>query len=381
MIPLILFVLASVPVLAQEPPASTEAQKPAPSSEQINPQPGNPASVDAPGTNSGSAPPETTGETPEAEKKAKEALETQEQPKKAAPAEAEQAQAMLGEGRLQLEYSMMYAHFSTDQLIIDGFSILPILIIGDITVEKVRRDIFIHTVAARYKLFKALQIEVRIPYTFLFSRASEATGTATTASPNKETVASSSGLGDIETSLSYQLLQERLSFPAILVGIGFKARTGRDIFQTKDPIADPPIGSGYNSVIGTVSLVKTSDPAVVFGSVSYAYAVPRKNVVFRPKDDDPYLIDYSPGDSIRFGLGLAYALNFRLTLGFQYQQAITLSSHIDGRQSPNSFGNAISLRLGAVWRLNDRVSIDVGMSPGFSDAPDFRLDLRVPYRF
>lgn len=322
-------------------------------------------------------------EVPKDEKAVEKALQAPSEVRHATTTEAEQAQVLLGESRLQLEISETYAHFSGNQLFIDGFSILPVLIIGPIKIEKIRRDIFISTLAARYKLTANLQLEVRIPYQYTFSRSSQAAGTQTgTANPSEETFASSSGLGDVEGSLSYQVLKERLGWPALLVGLGFKARTGRDFFATADPTNNPPTGSGYNSAIGTVSVVKTADPAVLFSSLSYVYSIARRNVVFRPPEEDPRLINYSPGDSVRFGAGVAYALNYRLTMSFQYQHAITFPTRIDGKKSPNSFANSASIRIGAVWRVNDKFSIDLGVSPGLTmDAPDMRVDLRFPYRF
>lgn len=330
---------------------------------------------------------EETAETPgeAGSQEVEKALETPEEAKRpAASTEAEAAQVLSGESRLQLEITETYAHFSSNQLFIDGFSIVPILVVGDIDIQRIRRDIFITTLTVRYKLITDLQIEFRVPFQYTFTRTSTATGTTSdgTLSPNTETIAAGGGMGDVETSLSYQVSRERVGWPSLLVGLGVKGRTGRDFFETTDPASNPPTGSGYNSLIGTMSLVKVSDPAVVFGSFSYVYAQPRKDVVFRPKNQPPRLIRYSPGDSIRFGMGMAYALNYRLTLSLQYQQALTFPTRIDGKKSPNSFANSVSMRIGGVWRVNDKVSFDLGVSPGLTlDAPDFRLDLRVPYRF
>ncbi|HEY5647880.1 MAG TPA: hypothetical protein VIU33_00150 [Nitrospiria bacterium] len=331
------------------------------------------------------------GETPgqEESSEAQKALEqTAEEAEKSrtVTSDVEQAMVLIGENRLQVEVTETYAHFSSNQLFIDGFAIVPIFTVGDINIERIRRDIFITQFAARYRMTNRLQLELRIPYSIIFARTSIAAQSNVedaAIAPSEETFAKSAGMGDIETTASFQLLTEQVGRPGILVGLGLRLRTGRDFFETSDPVSDPPIGSGYNGLIGSISLVKTADPAVLFGSLSYVKAFPRNDVLFLNNEtSEAFQVDFDPGDSIRWGMGLAYALNFRLTLSLQFSQAITFPSHLDGRKNINSFGNAISMRIGGVWRVNDITSIDVGASPGFSlDAPDIRFDIRVPYRF
>lgn len=330
----------------------------------------------------GSAAPSPEQVAPESAEKAIQATEEQTRP--AASDAAQEAQVIPGRSRLQLELTETYAHFSSNQLFFEGFAIVPIVVVGNVTVERIRRDLFISTLTTRYRLTSNFQIEFRVPYIYVISRSSKAAGIQQnqTAQQSEETVASNSGLGDVEGSLSYQLLKERVSWPALLIGVGAKARTGRDVYATKSVLEDPPIGSGYNSLIGTLSFVKTADPGIVFGSLGYVYAMPRSEVVIHPSEGPPRLIDVSAGDSVRMGLGMAYALNYRLTLSFQYSQAITFPTKIDGKKVPNSLGNSISLRTGSVWRFTESTSIDIGVSIGLSlDAPDVRLDVRVPFGF
>ena len=328
-------------------------------------------------------------EKPQEEKAAEKALEQQEEEKRRpVSAEVERAGGILGKGRLQLEITQTYLHLSSNQLFIEGFGLIPILVIGEIQVERIRRDIFITVFTTRYTIIQDLQAELRIPYQITWSRTSTAAGILgrRELSPTEEESSRSRGLGDVDFGLNYKLLEERITRPALYVGLGFKARTGRDVFETEDPALDPPTGSGFNSVKASLSVAKTSDPAVLFASLSYAYALPRKDVVFRVEGRDPTLIDFIPGDSISLGLGLAFAINYKLTLSFQVQQTITFPIHTDGKtlpkKLPNSFTNAINLRMGGVWSISDKTSIDLSVSPGLSlDAPDVRIEMRIPRRF
>jgi hypothetical protein len=333
--------------------------------------------------------PPPPGGTPPAkpeEKSAETALHaTEEEKKKTVSTALEQAPSII-KGRLELEVSETYSHLNSNQLFIDGFGILPVLVVGNVQIERVRTDIFNTTFTTRYKITNDLQAEVRIPYLYEMIRVSTPSGITgrTTASANVESTSSSSGLGDVNADLSYHLLNETLTRPAIYVGLGIKARTGRDIFETDDAVKNPPTGSGFNSVSVNVNAVKVADPAVVYGSLGYAYAQPRKNVVWvNPGQNRPsVLVDYSPGDSISLGFGLAYALNYKLTLSTGYQQTVNLASYINGRKLPSSNTNAISLRFGLVWRFNAQTSMDISVSPGLSlDTPAVQVGVRIPYRF
>ncbi len=373
--------------LEETPPAAESAQPPseekpaeeppqAPAQEPVKPtEQAPPAEVHPP-----AHPP--SEEKPK-EKEAEKALKAEEERRPISP-EVEREGLIPIKGRLQLELVETYAHLSSNQLFIEGFGILPILVVGQVEVQRIRRDTFITTLVGRYKLMEGLQVELRVPYQFTSIRISTPTGIMgrTEATPNVEESSTSTGLGDVSGSLIYQLLKEGFRRPGLVVGLGFKGRTGRDVFQTEDPSSNPPTGSGFNSVSLSLSVTKTSDPAVLFGFVSYAYALSRKNVVYRPLNREPTLIDFDPGDNFGLGMGIAYALNYKLTLTTQYQQSINFSTRINGNKLPNSSTNAISLRLGVVWRINDRMSIDLSVSPGLTlDAPDVRVELRLPYRF
>ncbi len=334
--------------------------------------------------------PPAPGGTPEAkpeEKAAEKALHaTEEEKKKPISSALEQATTII-KGRLELDFSETYVHSSSNQLFIEGFGILPILVVGNVEIQRVRRDSFISTLAVSYKITNNLQAGLNIPsYQYTLIRISTPAGITgrSTASTNVEKLSRAGGLGDVSGSLSYHLLDEKLARPALYLGLGFKGRTGRDVFETKDAVKNPPTGSGFNSVNVNLNAVKTSDPAVVFGSLGYSYGFSRHNVVFvNPgQNRPPLLIDYDPGDNYSFSLGLAYALNYKLTLTAGYQQSFNFPSRVNGRKLASSATNAGSLRFGVVWRFSEQTSMDLSVSPGLTlDAPDVQFAIRIPYRF
>ena len=286
--------------------------------------------------------------------------------------------------KIVVEITQGYIHTTNNQLFIDGFGVIPILVVGNVSVKQVRKDIFSTTFALRYKVTDRLQASVSLPYTYTITRLSEPTGVTANSSvnPNQDTLGYSGGVGDVSIGVNYSLKDEGLSSPALVTGLNFKGRNGRDIFESPDSTLHPPTGSGFFSVGGSLSASKTSAPAIVFGSVGYNYAFPRYNVVFTPANKPPALVNFEPGNNFNLSMGMALSLNYNFTLNMSYAQSVNLSSHINGIKLGNSATDAITLRIGGTWRFSTKTSADVGISFGLTpDAPDFRLDVRVPLKF
>ncbi len=286
--------------------------------------------------------------------------------------------------KIQLDITESYVHTTNNQIFIEGFGVIPILVVGNVTVQQVRKDLFTTTAALRYRVTDKLQAELRVPWQYTIVRQSVPTGLSSNAvlSPNKDTLGYSNGFGDISIGVNYSIKDEGLSTPSLLGGLTFKGRNGRDIFDSPDASLHPPTGSGFFSLGGSLSASKTSAPAIVYGSVGYNYAFARKNVVFTPSNQPPVLVNFTPGNNFNISMGVAISLNYNFTLNMSYAQSVNLTSEINGRKLANSATDAITLRIGGTWRFSPKRSADVGVSFGVTpDAPDFRLDIRLPWKF
>jgi hypothetical protein len=361
---------------SQTPAPSGQSASP-PSHEQPAPQPAEATPEPAPAPPPSELAPSSGGAAKE--KSAQQSLEQTQEEKEKKKIETTPETSLI-KGRLQVEVIETYVHTSSNSLFIEGLGLLPVLILGPIEVQKIQRDILNTTLVIRYKLTDKLQASINIPWQLIFTRVAAAAGTAgggVTVNPTSDNTTSTTGLGDINGNATYQLLNEALLQPSVTVALGFKARTGQDIFET-----DTPTGSGYNSISVSINASKSSEPAVVFGYLSYAYAISRRDVVFTPPNLPARTIDYEPGDNVGFGFGIAYALNYKLTLSTQFQESINLPSAINQQELSNSMTNSASLRFGGTWRVNDKTTIDLSLSAGLtSDSADFILSLRVPWRF
>jgi hypothetical protein len=78
---------------------------------------------------------------------------------------------------------------------VNGFALLLVLVVGDITSQHVREDFLLPTFTARLGLPHRLQMDFRVPYGYELIRSVDANN-------NNQTSSSSFGLGDISASVS-----------------------------------------------------------------------------------------------------------------------------------------------------------------------------------
>jgi len=268
---------------------------------------------------------------------------------------------LLPKGTLQGESSTTWAHLSTNRINIQGFSILPVLVIGDISTENVKRDIFIQNFALKYGLLNNLQTEIKFPLRGQYERV--------TVTDTSEDTRSKFGIGDIELGVSRQIGWEGGYMPDLIAALSVKAPTGKSPYNRTIGL-----GTGHWAAKGSLIAAKASDPAVVFGSLSYTWNFQRNNI-------DNYG-DIKPGNTIGYSIGTAIALSYQTAINFSFDHSITQKTKRDDRYLTGSFINSASIKIGSNWAVNENLLLDFGVSFGVTDdAPDVSVELRVPYTF
>jgi len=181
----------------------------------------------------------------------------------------------------------------------------------------------------------------------------------------KSTIQQLSGLGDIRFGLQYQLLTERAIRPDLMFFLAARANTGKSPYNV--PLNEAPLGSGHWQIESGLSLVKTFDPVVFFGSLSYTHYFANQ--------------DYQPGDAINPVLGTGFALNDAVAMSFRVLGSYIFRSRAYGREvgrvlTPFSFIFTVDTYLTKNSYLEPSVSI------GLTDeAPDFTAMLLYVHRF
>lgn len=270
---------------------------------------------------------------------------------------------LLPPGTVDIEPSLTYTHASADNIVIDGFTILPVLVVGDIVSESVRRETFQAALTARVGLPWEAQLDLRVPWVHQSRR--------TVTADNDETDESLDGLGDVTIGLSRQLTRSEGIWPDFLGNLRWKTRTGDGPFDVSDDTA-LATGTGYDSVSASLTGVKVVDPVVYFGSVSYSYNDGREEEIGR----------FDPGDSVGFSLGMALALNLSTSLSFAYDQQHTEESDLDGEAIAGSQQTSGVFSVGAAHTVSDRVTVDLSLGIGVTtDAPDVQVGIALPIRW
>ena len=320
--------------------------------------------------------------------------------KSPAPTEAveEVARQQLGHvgDRFGLELGMAYSHFDNARVNLNGFLALDAIFLGRISIQQVKADILTADLTARYGLTDRLQFDVDVPY--LYRRSNfQSGGAGGAASGLAEKTVTDDGFGDVSAGINYRLFAERGSRPDVVLNARVKAPTGRNAFgtelievpETEHNLAVParlPTGSGvWGSSVG-VSALKTIDPLVVFGSLTYFHNFKKH---FADLDE---AVGLQPGtaelgDAIQFGVGAAFALNDKSSLSMSYTERLVGHSRLrlDGHPFKTVVGseaNVALVNLGGTFALSPRATLITTVGIGLTqDSPNLVFSLRLPYRF
>ncbi|OPY70908.1 MAG: hypothetical protein A4E57_00223 [Syntrophorhabdaceae bacterium PtaU1.Bin034] len=305
--------------------------------------------------------------------------EMERQKEAAALIAASKQYVLLKRNQWEIENSLSYSYYSANQIYLQSFAILdPVfLTLGEFGIESARRHIFTYNLASRYGITRNLQMDVNFPFVY---RHDLITIVGSSSSDSERTL-NKAALGDISFGLSYQPIAETASAPGLVLNLAFKSESGKSPFNI-DPKKELPTGTGYPSIKGGVNLIKSIDPVVVFGGVSYALNMSKGGInqtVTSTEGTTGILRSVDPGDTLSFNMGLAYALSYKFSLNFQFQQDYTFSTKANGRTAPNTELNSAMMRIGAGWSLTPRTSLNVSVATGLTtDSPDFTVEIRIP---
>lgn len=302
--------------------------------------------------------------------------------------------------RFIAEPTFTYTNTSSTQVAIEGFTVIPAIVIGLINVSQVQRDTFTAAMNLRYGLTDRLEVGIKIPYVYreVSVRQREALkGTPVDTISNS----SGSGLGDVEASINYQF-RPSLSSPSYwIANLQVKSDTGTDPFDmqwldtgtedgedgtvTEPPgntssitgrtLAEQPTGSGFWSVQPGVSYIFQADPVVLYGSLSYLWNEERDIEAFGGVVD--------PGNAISAGFGMGVAFNSDMSFSLGYSHSTVKQTRFEndiGLEPSFSRFQVGSLRLGFSRRLTESTDFKLSLGIGLTDAaPDLQLGFSVPF--
>ncbi|HEX6995823.1 MAG TPA: hypothetical protein VF339_16950 [Gammaproteobacteria bacterium] len=270
---------------------------------------------------------------------------------------------LLPPGTLELEPSLSYAHSSSENLVIDGFTVFPVLVVGDIFSERRRRNTATTAITGRLGLPWRSQLEVRLPW--IREDASRLTG------DGEEIEASGHGLGDVEIAWSRDLPRLFGRGPQLLGSLRWKGATALDPFELG---ADEEIafGTGFETLSASLTGVSVLDPVVLFGTITYTEAAAER------KGEN----HIDPGDSLRLQFGMALSLNLETSMSFAGELSFTDRTRLNGEEVPGTYVNTGTLSIGLSRAFPNGRSLDTNLAIGLSeDSPDVQVGMSMPFRW
>lgn len=286
---------------------------------------------------------------------------------------------LVPQGKLLVENSLEYIHNTATQVALQGFTVIPAILIGTINVESVEQDYYMDVLTFYYGITNHLELETDIPYVYrtesvLSYPINGGSGSLI------ETGTSGNGLGDIQFGLHDQLNQSGFGGAFFLASVIGKANNGSNPFTI--PISSKtglltaqPTGSGFWSVEPSLTAIFPSDPVVFYANAAYIYNF--------SANFGGTIGAINPGNATDLSFGAGFSLNDKTSFDIGYDQMTLWPPTQNGVQIPLTQVLQLgSLVLGYSYNVSKYffylLNVEVGVTP---DAPNIQISFRVPLYF
>ena len=220
---------------------------------------------------------------------------------------ADQGGVLSPKGMLTYENTIEYTNTTRNLFTFNGVELAQVVLVGAISDSAARHQVVQETGRLRLGITNKLEGDVHVPYVY---RNDGLTTTNTTTGSSAVSSLEGAGLGDIDAGLAYQLNKGNQGWPFLIGNVRYKANNADgpyDVPYNANNIATSlPTGTGFQTAEASITAIKISDPAVLFGNLGYVYDMSRKiNRTFGTTQVG--LVE--PGDAINALVGMAFAIN------------------------------------------------------------------------
>ena len=233
----------------------------------------------------------------------------------------------------------------------------PSVVGGALGSTEVERSIFETALDFRLGLPWDSQVELGLPYRWVDQEIRENIGGV----PQQANSETGHGLGDFTVGLAKTLVREGDYWPDVVARAEWDTGTGDKV---DNGVA---LGGGFQSLGGTLSLLKRQDPLAFFGSAGY-------RTFFESDDVDP-------GDAISASLGVALAVSPESSLSASVANQFFSETEVGGNKVDGSDFTSSVLNLEASTILGPSTLLSVFTGIGITDdAPDYTIGIAIPIR-
>ena len=259
---------------------------------------------------------------------------------------------LLSPGILEVEPSVSYARkedstprlFTSDSQLFAGET--------DLNADSLTAD-----VAMRLGLPWDSQLEIGLPYRWVEVESVNRIGFASTESTSQ----SGAAFGDLRVGLAKTLLREGLWRPNLVGRFTWDTNSGK---PSENGLS---LGGGFNEFRGSLTAIKTQDPMVFVGGLSYEHSIEEEQ--------------FKPGPIISANLGSFIALSPETSIRFLISGAYQDESKLSGSKIIGSDRTIVSFVVGGSTLLSPRTLLNLSVGFGLTDdADDFTIILSLPFR-
>ena len=274
--------------------------------------------------------------------------------------------SMIHKGQMQLNYELGYAYIGQEKINTDLSS-------GSATLFSITNSnshTFTNTLMLDYGLLNNLTANVTMPFISRYSDVSGYSGVSNT-------------LGDLSLGARWQPSEVKRDEVSYTLTGAVRIATGTSPFKV-DVDKGLATGSGINTFTVGANMSKIVDPVALFASVNAGYGLKARHL--NQQLYGATLREVKPGASFGFGLGFAYALSYKITTSFSFQEMISARSTLTLQDARDVLSKAQTqtqaagiLSIGAGYRINPKTTVNVTVGAGLTAAaPNLSVTVSLP---
>lgn len=278
---------------------------------------------------------------------------------------AEKTYSLLKKGKVALQYGIDYSYYRDSRIdiaIADNSSSLT-----RFRIEEDAQHTITNNFELSYGVKDNLTLTADLPLVSKFDTQSSLNAT---------------GLGDISLGLRWQPIPLKRGLPTTTLFASLSTATGDSPYDINVD-QDLATGKGYYSFAVGASVSKIADPIVLFASANYAKATQIGGL--NQNRGGRFLQSVEPGDSLGASMGLAYSLNYDVSITASYQQSFAFSStynFTNGDYVSTAAQTSSLLNFSLGLRTNPKRIISINLGYGLTeDTPDVTLGFSMPIDF
>jgi hypothetical protein len=196
---------------------------------------------------------------------------------------------------------------------------------------------------------------------------------------------SGKGLGDVQFAARYQINDGLDDWPVFVANAIVKSDTGKgpfDVARNTAGIAqEVALGSGFWAVQGGFSVLKVSDPAVLYASANYIYQLPK---TINQEIGGVLVGTVQPSDAVSAAFGFGFAVNptFSFSMGYEHSVVFPQITELGGIQESTTSLQVGALTFGMAYRIAPNISLNSNFEFGVThDAPNMRVVFSLPVSY